>query len=483
MPAGQGKDAERFAAAVEQGTPPGFAGEDELARELEIVAMLRSAGPVFTPDPDAKARARQRLMAIVAEQGEQRGGGRATVAPTPEETTAPMGRVVDASFPTPRAEIDTAAATAQLAPVTPRRQPVAEDEVDEAAETTPTTPTAAPSGRPGRRARHSVANRPAGRARSSRRAAPSVRRRVVLVGTAALVMMLALTGGGLLASRNALPGDSLYALKRVGESAELAITFDEATRAERHLEIAATRLSEVEQLVARDTQVTDPEVYSAAIQEFDTATGEGSQVLLTAAQSGGNTAQLDSLHTWVAEQSARLTQLRPTLPVPAAVNADGSIQLLDLLLGRTEALGARSACSESGAGGNLLGSVLAQGDCTPRSVNQGGPDTPNPGRTDTPVTPGSRNPAPSGTEAPSGTPSQTPNGEQHGLLPDLGLTGPPTGGSEGGKSEGGSSPTESKAPGPSGASGAGGSVNVPLPLLPPVTLPPLLPGMPPITIG
>ncbi|GAA1285887.1 hypothetical protein GCM10009609_59360 [Pseudonocardia aurantiaca] len=481
MPAGQGKDAERFAAAVEQGTPLGFAGDDELARELEIVAMLRSAGPAFTPDPDAKARARQRLMALVAEQGEQRGSGRATVAPpTPEETTAPMGRVLEASFPTPRAEVDTAAETTQLAPVTPG-QPVAEDEVDEAAETTPTTPTAAPSGRPGRRARHSVANRPAGRARSSRRPAPSMRRRVVLVGTAALVMMLALTGGGVLASRNALPGDTLYALKRVAESAELALTFDEAAKAERHLEIAGTRLSEVEQLVARDTQVTDPEVYRAAIQEFDTATGEGSQLLLTAAQSGGDTGQLDSLHTWVAEQSARLTQLRPALPVPAAANADGSIQLLDLLLGRTEALGARSACSESGAGGNLLGPVPAEGDCTPRSVNQSGPDTPNPGRTGNPATPGSRTPAPSGTEAPSGTPSQTPSGEQPGLLPDLGLNGPSSGGSEDGESEGGSSPTESKAPGPGGA-GAGG-VNVPLPLLPPVTLPPLLPGMPPITIG
>src|SRR5688572_10646548 len=112
MPAGQGKDAERFAAAVEQGTPPGYAGDDDLARELEIVAMLRSSGAAFAPDPDAKARAKQRLMAMFAEeQGEQRQGAprRPVPPPTEAETTAPMAVVLQPSFPCPRTEIDAAA--------------------------------------------------------------------------------------------------------------------------------------------------------------------------------------------------------------------------------------------------------------------------------------------------------------------------------------------------------------------------------------
>ena len=57
MPAGQGEE-ERFAAAVEQGTPPGAVGDDELARELELVAVLRAAGPALDPAPNARARAR-----------------------------------------------------------------------------------------------------------------------------------------------------------------------------------------------------------------------------------------------------------------------------------------------------------------------------------------------------------------------------------------------------------------------------------------
>ena len=66
MPAGQGKDAERFAAAVESRTPLVSADDAELARDLEILAMLRSRGAAYAPDSETKARAKQRLMAVLA---------------------------------------------------------------------------------------------------------------------------------------------------------------------------------------------------------------------------------------------------------------------------------------------------------------------------------------------------------------------------------------------------------------------------------
>ena len=48
MPAGWGEE-ERFAAAMEYGATPGYAGTrddatEDLARELELVALLQSAG-------------------------------------------------------------------------------------------------------------------------------------------------------------------------------------------------------------------------------------------------------------------------------------------------------------------------------------------------------------------------------------------------------------------------------------------------------
>jgi hypothetical protein len=441
MPAGQGKDAERFDAAVEQGTPPGFAVDDELARELEIVAMLRSRSAAYAPDPDAKARAKQRLMAVLA-----------------AEHTAPMG-IVKPAFPAAREDVDATAETAEMAPVTARQDEAAEPDAEPADETVA-------AGRPGRHSRHSVANRPAGRPRASRRpAARNLRRRVALVGSAALVMMIALAGGGILASRDALPGDSLYAVKRVAESAGLALTFDEAAKARRHLEIATIRLSEVERLVARHPEATvDPEVYSAAMQEFDAATDEGSRMLLTAAEAGGNSTALDDLHTWATEQSARLAGLRPALPLPAVVGADGSIQLLDQLLGRTEALGARP-CSGS--------------NCDPQRLTQVGPDAQDQGSAEDSTTLPGQGSTSGSVEDPSGTAVETPDPAEPGLLPDLSPEGlPQDGGSrEGGQDEDSSSGSESDAP------GAPDDLSVPLPMLPPITLPPLLPGMPGIIIG
>jgi hypothetical protein len=69
MPAGWGEE-ERFAAEVERGrTPVGIDdGMDDLAHELEIVALLRSAGPALGPTSAARARAKQRLMSAFAEQ-------------------------------------------------------------------------------------------------------------------------------------------------------------------------------------------------------------------------------------------------------------------------------------------------------------------------------------------------------------------------------------------------------------------------------
>ena len=58
--------AERFAAAVEGGVVDG-AVDPELARELEIANALTRQGGAYDPEPEARARARQRLLAALAE--------------------------------------------------------------------------------------------------------------------------------------------------------------------------------------------------------------------------------------------------------------------------------------------------------------------------------------------------------------------------------------------------------------------------------
>ena len=492
MPAGQGKDAERFAAAVESGTPLGVAGDDDLARELEIVAMLRSRGAEFSPDAETKARAKQRLMAVLAEQGGPQPGPRpapqnpphpGVAPPTPAERTAPLGRLVDPAGPERRHDVDPAAETTRIAPVTARMdvtgsESAADDSPDD--EDAPTTATHQPAPRAGRRARHSTTNRgttnrPAGRAGASKRpAATSLRRRALLVGSAAMAAMIAIASGGIFASQNALPGDDLYAVKRAAESAGLALAFDDASRAQRQLDIAAARLAEVERLSALEPQVAPaPEVFTRAMDEFDVATDQGSQLLLESAGPDTTSTAQDDLRTWASEQSERLSEIGPELP--AAAEADESIELLNRLLGRT---GSADGSGSGSCDGEECTARRGAETTSPESdeADAGKDATSTPDESDAT---GTRE-----TDEPSRTPSDASTSREPGLLPDL----LPDTEREGDADKSSTSKNEdedstSTSEPESDNEGSEGDVSVPLPLLPPVTLPPLLPGMPGITIG
>jgi hypothetical protein len=462
MPAGQGKDAERFAAAVESGTPLGAAGDADLARELEIVAMLRTRGTEFAPDAETKARAKQRLMAVLAaEQAGPRQPRHAAAPPAEAELTAPLGRLVE------HADADATAETTVMDPI--------DSEADTDAGTL-VEPIPLHGERPDRTTRHTLGGRSRGTSRSARRnAARGLPRRAVLVGSAAAVTLLALTGGGVLASGDALPGDTLYPVKRVAESAGLALTFDDASRARRHLEIAATRLSEVEEL-AHDTQSPPaPEVFTTAMDEFDTATNEGSELLLSAAEANSGGTAADDLHKWAAEQSDRLTDLEPTLP--AAADADTSRELLDRLLGRTQQLDAEE-CEQGDA------------DCDSRRTSSDSTTDPDADSSekDTTSTPDEDSSESSETEKPSRTPDDESTERTNprllpDLVPDAGRGDEESSTESSKKDEDSTSSSDSESDSDEGEGEGDRDLSVPLPLLPPVTLPPLLPGMPGITIG
>ena len=203
---------------------------DGLARELEIVALLRSAGPALGPAPAARGRAKQRLMAAFA-RGARRlghaGRHRARIRRSSRRSpsrSAPHGspRRADARCGAPR--------TAGAAPALRRggrRRGTASRSVEP-----DLGPTSAACGRD-----------PAASAAGTGRAA--------LLGAAAAAALVALAGTGTFASQDALPGDPMYGVKRVAESTGYALTFGEQAKARRHLEQAQRRLDEVEGMVAR----------------------------------------------------------------------------------------------------------------------------------------------------------------------------------------------------------------------------------------
>src|SRR6185437_4961416 len=203
---------------------------------------------------------------------------------------------------------------------------------DEAGTTVLAEPDMSRAVRPRRRRRHALPSRPAARPDAS-----SLARRVVTVGMAAALAVLAIAGGSVFASRDAVPGDALYGIKRAAEAAGGIFAGGAAARGQHDLDLAATRLDEIERM-ARD-EATDPAAYASAFQEFDNATRAGTRQVLAGAdpdRSAGDLAR------WATQQTARLSALRASLPSASHSDADDALRLLDRVHDRAVAVAARS---------------------------------------------------------------------------------------------------------------------------------------------
>lgn len=315
-----------------------------------------------------------------------------------------------------------------------------------------------PATKPGPSSPHSRAT-----GRASRRAALSgVRGRFAVAAVAVLALVGSLAGMSLLLARDALPGDALYGVKRSAEAAELGLTFGEEQKALKHLEFAAARVSEIETLARRYPDPGDAPVgaYLTALTDFENDATAGSRRLIALATGTGG-GLLDALRDWSAQQAGRLRDVAPRLPA-AARNREGATHaLLDKITARAEALSARMGCFQITSGSfDDIGALPATGECgrPPIAPTAGAPAPSAPAPT-------TGNPAP-----PTGTPG-APTAVPPPVTPTQGL--PPV-------------------PLP------GETVTVPVPEDPPVQppedggtpdrpplieLPPLLPGLPGVSIG
>ncbi len=514
---------ERFAEAVEPGRPFGPPADDpELARDLEIAGMLRVLGTGFSASADAKARVRARVMGALALDGPPSdGGGLAAARPQAQATErmsegapteqlpvvapfpaaepapapaavpptpvpgAPTERVEAAAFDAGRltrgaAAADSAAADAERA-VSPcaastaagaaasdAERPTVLRAVADGAETGPSTailaePDLARAVRPRRRRRHALPSRPA-----ARPVPPSVTRRIMAVGMAALVAVLALAGGGVFASRDAVPGDPLYGIKRAAEAA--GGIFGGASRGQHDLDLAATRLDEIERMARAG--VTDPPAYASAFQDFESATGAGTRQVLSGDNPDRSAADLSG---WATQQTTRLSALRTTLPAAAQPPADDALHLLDRVHRRAVALTARSGCGEVTSGTvDDLGPLPAEGPCAARQATTGGGGSPA-GSTPTDRARAATG-TPTGQQAGQATAQQQQQEQQQQPQQDGGsdpalLPGVQVGS---GSQNGAAAPTPTTSPAPSPEDKK--NVNVPLPLPVPITVPPLVPG-------
>jgi hypothetical protein len=280
------------------------------------------------------------------------------------------------------------------------------------------------------------------------------------VGAAAMLAVLAIAGGGIFASRDAVPGDPLYAIKRAAEAASGIFAGGDASRAQRDLDLAATRLDEIERMV---DESADPSLIASAIQDFDDATSEGSRLVLSGDDSENTYADLSA---WSNRQSKRLSGLRHSLPDTVQPAVDDALRLLDRVHRRAAALSARSSCTQVTSGGvDDLGPLPATGQCVRQTSAGGSSSAPDPTARRASGTSSAQE-----TVTPSSVPQQDGSSDPA-LLPEV------NGGGTSPDEEAGSATTTTQAP-PSSK-----NVDVPLPLPIPITVPPLVPGKPGVTLG
>ena len=429
---------ERFAEAVELGRPSSTPADDpDLARDLEIAGMLRALGPGLSPSADAKARMRARVMSALAVDGPPSNGGGIAVGRPDEGAAGAPTEVLPIVAPAPAESVEP----------TPLRAVPAAAEATEAGTAVLAEPDLTRAVRPRRRRRHALPSRPA-----ARPGTPSLARRVVTVGMAAALAVLAIAGGSVFASRDAVPGDALYGIKRAAEAAGGIFAGGEAARGQHDLDLAATRLDEIERM-ARDG-ATDPAAYASAFQEFGNATRAGTRQVLAGAdpdRSAGDLAR------WATQQTARLSALRASLPSASQSDADDALRLLDRVHDRAVAVAARSGCAQVTANAtDDLGPLPAQGPCTAtRQATPGG------------STPTDRARAVAPTTAQGGGQAQESDGSDPALVP-----------ADQAGSDGQNRVATTQANSSESSSDDQRSVNAPLPLPVPITVPPLLPGKP-----
>jgi len=429
---------ERFAEAVELGRPSSTPADDpDLARDLEIAGMLRALGPGLSPSADAKARMRARVMSALAVDGPPSSGGGIAVGRHDEGAAGAPTEVLPIVAPAPPESVEP----------TPLRAVPAAAEATEAGTAVLAEPDLTRAVRPRRRRRHALPSRPA-----ARPGTPSLARRVATVGMAAALAVLAIAGGSVFASRDAVPGDALYGIKRAAEAAGGIFAGGEAARGQHDLDLAATRLDEIERM-ARDG-ATDPAAYASAFQEFDNATRAGTRQVLAGAdpdRSAGDLAR------WATQQTARLSALRASLPSTSQSDADDALRLLDRVHDRAVAVAARSGCAQVTSNAtDDLGPLPAQGPCTAsRQATPGG------------SAPTDRTRAVPPTTGQGGQQARESDGSDPALVP-----GDPAG------SDGQNRVATTQENSSESSSDDQRNVDAPLPLPVPITVPPLLPGKP-----
>lgn len=248
----------------------------------------------------------------------------------------------------------------------------------------------------------------------------SLRRRLVSAGVTVSVVLGAGTGVAV-ASQSALPGETLYPVKRSLEQIEVSLAGSAGDKGEELLEQASTRLDEVGGLAAGDLSAPEAaELVSETLDLFTTQSAEGAEELMSAYTSDGNQESIALLREFAEQSVSELDELGSSLSRSwhdqLTLAAEGMADL------DAQAMAMCSDCSSLGPlqlSGNLVaGQGQLPGDGSGGDGSGGGnqgPGSPGggpgPGENPPPGDPGSAGPGPDepGQPPTPGTTLETPD--------------------------------------------------------------------------
>jgi hypothetical protein len=210
--------------------------------------------------------------------------------------------------------------------------------------------------------------------------------RPIAVAVGVLCVFALLLGGAVWISDRAIPGDTLYTVKRATENARLALAGSDTEKAKDYLSFAKTRAAEVAKLLGQPAAAAAAggsiaagfvSVHTAKLvgTTLDSADGDvrnASRLLTRKAVGDRATAPLSVLIGWAPGQLARLRHIAARLPSgPVLDRVRSSTQLVQAALTRAEQLRSNVACAcLAGAPSDQLGPVPCTA-CTPRVPVQG----------------------------------------------------------------------------------------------------------------
>lgn len=259
----------------------------------------------------------------------------------------------------------------------------------------------------------------------------AARRPLLAFGSAAAVLVL-LLGLAVWMSNGALPGQSLYGVKRASENVQLSVAGSDTDKGYTYLQLATNRSKEVGQLLGSSSAGGPAtESVSAAggqisahtsslvtdtLSSADADSRSGMQLLGRAAVSQLSADPLAKLNGWLSAQRGRLIDARDRIPAGTLHNrAQASLNLLQLIEARANGLKAKMGCRcLSLANSDALG---------PRPCDRCGPVLPSPGSSR------SSGATPTGSGQPSAPVGSSPGHGGSAPLPSLSLPGLGGGGS------------------------------------------------------